>query len=488
MNTSPNRTPEVPSPAPARPASAIDLLLLSRVQAYGGHAFEVGGGVRDALLGLENKDHDYLITGVSIAQMDAVFAGDDVNLVGESFGVYKIRLAGQDEVIDVALPRTEHSTGTGRRDFEVQCDPDLSVEDDLARRDFTVNAVARDLETGRFIDPFGGLADLDARLLRFVGVAEDRIREDPLRVLRAYRFMVKLGFRLHPDTERALRSNAHVITSLPVERVWQELWTMLNYPHASREALQAALDAMLAGGALQEMIPEYQAVTGYDQHTPYHHLTLERHMTGACAAGQAIGASGVTKLALLLHDLGKPATRSISEDGRAHYYGHELVGVDLARTVLDRLKAPAEVNAEVQTLIRHHMRLSPSHPVSDRTLRRYMNDHRTLWREGLKHRAADLEAHAGDMHPGAPDPADWLADLITRGEAQPEDTATLTQAGLKLTGEAIMQVTGLAPGRQVGQVKCALVQEVIEGAVENTEGALSAYLDTHLPHLLKGVQ
>ena len=197
----------------------------------GGEAFLVGGAVRDALLGFPSKDEDVLVTGIEWSRLEAALQDvGRVDAVGASFGVLKVVRDGL--VIDVALPRTEQSTGIGHRDFAVTYDPKLPLEADLARRDFTVNAMARRISDDVLIDPFNGAQDLERRVLRAVGNPRERFTEDPLRMLRAARFVAKLDFVLEPDTLAALKLEADRIKTVSPERIQTELWGTLAAPHA----------------------------------------------------------------------------------------------------------------------------------------------------------------------------------------------------------------------------------------------------------------
>jgi tRNA nucleotidyltransferase/poly(A) polymerase len=203
--------------------------IIDVVQSAGGVAYAVGGSVRDGLLGLSAKDNDYLVTGVPVDNLSAALtaAGFKVDLVGKSFGVIKATRNGV--TYDIALPRTERSTGSGHRDFEVNADPTLTVEDDLSRRDFTVNAIAIRLSDGAIIDPFHGQEDLKAKVIRAVGKPSDRFTEDPLRMFRAIRFVAKLGFRLDHQIQTAIQELAGLATTLAPERIQEELFRLLSY-------------------------------------------------------------------------------------------------------------------------------------------------------------------------------------------------------------------------------------------------------------------
>lgn len=196
--------------------------ILDSIKQYGGHLYRVGGCVRDAVLGITPKDIDYLVTGLSLEQVQAAVSGlGHASEVGRSFGIVTAFIDG--ESYDFALPRIEQSTGEGHRDFDIALDSNLSVTDDLARRDFTINAIAYDVEHGVTIDPFGGAIDLKNGVIRAVGNARDRFTEDPLRILRAIQFASRLGFHIDASTFAAATEMSSTLLSCSPERIQTEL-------------------------------------------------------------------------------------------------------------------------------------------------------------------------------------------------------------------------------------------------------------------------
>lgn len=223
----------------------------------------VGGCVRDAMLKMPIKDFDFMVTGVPMKALAAFLAQrGKIDLVGKRFGVLKFRPSGTADIYDIALPRTERAgMSGGYRDFSVQSDPNLPLKSDLARRDFTVNAMAWDVRDGKLLDPFGGEKDLRRKIIRAVGVPEARFREDHSRMLRALRFAVVLGFKIEPKTWKALvRSIRRVNDEVAGERT-------VPYEVAAREFMKAfsvdpvrTLKLWRESGALSALLPELVAV------------------------------------------------------------------------------------------------------------------------------------------------------------------------------------------------------------------------------------
>jgi tRNA nucleotidyltransferase (CCA-adding enzyme) len=446
--------------------------IVRTVTGLGGIAYMVGGGVRDALLGLPVKDTDLLVTGVGFDDLVShlnVFARVDV--VGMSFGVLKVSSDGA--TIDVALPRTERSTGVGHKDFEVTFDPNLGVEFDLARRDFTVNAIALHLPDGAMFDPFGGQRDLEKRVLRAVGDPVERFTEDPLRMLRAARFVAKLDFNLEASTFEAMRSKADLISTVAPERVQTELLGLLEANHA--EGVHRALRALRDSGLLERIVPEWKASIGFDQRNPHHQFTLDEHVFHAVRYAVSSNAPLNTRLALLLHDIAKPMTQSFDQAGIAHYYGHEVEGAHLTRPILERLKLPTQTLESATRIVRQHMR--PPTTASDKVLRRWINELGDGWRAALDCREADLSAH---VLPEGFDPQGWADQVRSRCESFGPTVATFDERELALSGQEIMRAFNLNPGPELGGLKKLAAQAVVDGELENEADKILAWLTAQI--------
>ncbi len=439
------------------------------VTAHGGEAYLVGGAVRDALLGLPVTDEDVLVTGVPWQMLSAALELiGDVGVVGESFGVIKLSSGGV--TIDVTLPRTERSTGVGHRDFEVTYDPHLGVESDLERRDFTVNAMALHLTDGRLVDPFGGASDLENRVLRAVGNASERFLEDPLRMLRAARFLAKLDFTLHPQTFQAAHDHAHLIETVAPERIANELWGLLSAAHP--EGVYRALTFLRDTGLLTRIIPEFRDSIGFDQQNPHHHLTLDEHVFQAIRYAVSRNANPTARLALLLHDIAKPATQSFGADGVAHYYGHEEAGARAAKTILERLRFPKDLAQAVARIVRHHMR--PPRQASTRSLRRWVNDLGPDWIAALECREADLHAHT---LPEGFVPRAWADEIRARCQAFSASIASFDERTLAVSGADLMREFGVPPGPELGRLKKLAARAVVDGELENQKEAILEWLN-----------
>jgi tRNA nucleotidyltransferase (CCA-adding enzyme) len=286
----------------------------------------VGGAVRDALLGLPHRERDWVVTGCTPEELLA----EGYRQVGASFPVFLHPETGE----EYALARTEHKQGHGYHGFAVDFHPGVTLEEDLERRDLTINAMARDAG-GRLIDPFGGVRDIEARVLRHVSPA---FREDPLRVLRAARFAARfapLGFRVHPTTLDLMReiTSSGELEHLVAERVWLEIASAMAAPAPGR-----FVEVLRACGALAVLLPEAERLFGIPQVAEFHpEIDTGAHLLMAMNAAARAGASPEAVFALLLHDLGKGLTPAA--DLPSHK-GHEERGVPLVQAVCARLRAP----------------------------------------------------------------------------------------------------------------------------------------------------
>ena len=318
-------------------------------------SYLVGGAVRDRLLGIEGGDRDHVVVGESVESMLA--AG--FKQVGRDFPVFLHPQTAE----EYALARTERKSARGHTGFVVHADPSVTLEQDLARRDFTINAIAQS-EEGDLIDPFGGVRDIDARVLRHVGPA---FVEDPLRVLRAARFMARLaplGFRIADDTMALMRRMVEggELDALTPERVWQELVRGL----AARQP-SAFLRTLRDAGALAVVLPEADALYGVPQRAEYHpevdtgvHVELVCDMAATLAPGDA-----VIGFAALTHDLGKALT-PVQELPR--HLMHEHRGLAPLRALCDRLRVPTEHRQLAEMACREHLNVHRLLELKDSTV------------------------------------------------------------------------------------------------------------------------
>ena len=410
-------------------------------------AYVVGGCVRDALLGRTPHDFD-LCSDARPAQIQAVFAGYRLILAGEKHGTVGVITPGG--VVEITTFRQEGSYGDNRRPDWVDFITD--IREDLARRDFTVNAMAYAPARG-LADPFGGRQDLEKKILRAVGDPDTRFQEDSLRILRGVRFCAAYGLTPDGETEAAMLRQAHLMEHLARERVFEELNKLLpniNAPQLIRFA-----------PVLAAVIPELGPMIGFDQHSPHHAYDLYTHVAHVV---EAVPAEPVLRWAALLHDIGKVPTFTRDENGRGHFYGHAQVGETMAEEVLRRLKAPTALREQVKILIGQHMtRLEPDKKRLRRTLNR-------LGQETVLQLLALQEADMGSTGTGEPEEADFFAQVRELTEEILAENACLSLKELAVNGNDLMAL-GYS-GREIGRELDRLLGLVLEEQLPNTREAL----------------
>jgi poly(A) polymerase/tRNA nucleotidyltransferase (CCA-adding enzyme) len=366
----------------------------------------------------------------------------------------------------VALPRRDRSTGEGHRDFEVDFDPGLPVEQDLARRDFTVNAMAIDLATGDLIDPLGGMADLDTRLLRIT--YPESFAEDPLRMLRGAVFAARFGFSFDDGTWAALRRDAPRIATVSAERIRDELVKLLRYAAEPSRAVRL----LLAGGLLAPILPELAQGEGVEQNEHHAYDVLEHNLRTADALPRR---DPELRLAGLLHDTGKPAKRRevVDEGGDRHvvFYRHEQESAQLARKALRRLRFSERTVDRVHRLVLHHQ-FEYRPEWSDAAVRRL------IARVGADAVEDLLTLRAADRAASGTKPDDpHGAELTRRVRAELAEARAFKVSDLAVDGRAVMDKLGEKPGPRVGAALAWLLERVLDDPSLNRPEALIALLD-----------
>lgn len=354
------------STSPIDAAIQQDAAASTAIQALtqaGGRVFVVGGAVRDAVLGKNPKDIDLMCQGLDGDTIEQTLNGlGRLDFTGKQFGVYRFKI-GDDEV-EIALPRTEISTGPGHQDFQVTTDPGLAPEADLARRDFTGNAMAYEPTTGQLLDPHGGSDDLANGTLSLVN--DDAFRDDPLRIVRALVANARFGLEPDPKLEQAMEDNAQRIKHLPGERIKDELDKLFTGDNPA-ESMELAEKS----GVLPYLAPELASTVGFDQKNPFHDLPVFDHTMMVLRAMSRLSNDPDLRLAALFHDSGKPDSfwqdESKGPDGGGHFYkkinddgtvlgaDHEEVGADRVETFMKRLRYSNDRIKRVTELVRHHM-------------------------------------------------------------------------------------------------------------------------------------
>ena len=429
---------------------------IAALEQAGLEAWCVGGCVRDHLLGLQPQDFD-LCTNATPAQMRLIFDAFPLVSAGEKHGTIGV-IFGK-EVVEITTYRCDGAYSDSRHPDAVQFV--RSLEEDLARRDFTVNAMAYSPKRG-LQDPFGGQKDLRAGVIRAVGDARKRFQEDALRILRGMRFAARLGFAIEDATFDAMLAEKGRLDSLARERVFSELSQLLIAADAAHLLRYAPLIA--------QVIPELASAIGFDQHSPHHAFDIYTHI---CHVVEAAPRELALRWAALLHDVGKVATYAPDETGRGHFYGHAKVGAAMAEEILLRLKAPTQLRIQVKDLIARHMTLLTP---DKKLLRRRLSQYGV---EGVQNLLALQQADFGSKGVIGDDPDPGFREIERMTEELLQENTCLRVKDLAVSGSDLIAL-GFQPGKALGDCLNYLLAAVLEEQIPNEKEALLSLAEKEL--------
>lgn len=449
---------------PLRVAPVADDLA-RRFQEAGFSLALVGGSVRDALLGRLGNDLDFTtdarpqdVLKILRPWVDAVWE------VGIAFGTVGAQKDGYQ--IEVTTYRSEAYDRTSRKPEVSYGD---SIEEDLVRRDFTVNAMAVALPEARFIDPHGGLDDLAARVLRTPGTPEESFSDDPLRMMRAARFAAQLDFEVAPEVVQAMKDMAGRIDIVSAERVRDEL-NKLVLSAQPRKGLSLLVDTGLA----ERILPELPALRlERDEH--HRHKDVYDHTLIVLEQAMALESEGpdlTLRLAALLHDIGKPRTRRFEEDGRVSFHHHEVVGAKMTKKRMTALKYPNDLVKDVSRLVELHLRFHGygTGEWTDSAVRRYVRDAGPLLDRLHKLTRSDCTTRNKRKASALSRAYDGLEERIAQLQQQEELDAIRPD----LDGNQIMEILGVRPGPAVGQAYKHLLELRLENGPMERDAAVAA--------------
>ncbi len=427
-------------------------IVIQSLERYGYEAYVVGGCVRDSLLGITPKDWD-VCTNATPQEVLRVFRKRPVIKTGLKHGTVTVMV--NHEPVEVTTFRVDGEYTDNRHPDEVIFVS--RVEEDLSRRDFTINAMAYSPARG-LVDAFGGQEDLAAGLIRCVGEPDERFNEDGLRIMRALRFASRFDFGIESETAFSVRRNRHLLENVSVERIFKELKGMLM-GKGVLSMLQAFPDVMAC------IIPELAPSFGFDQRNPHH---IHDVWTHTAYAVQAAPADEVLRLTMLLHDIAKPACFTLGENGKGHFYGHPEKGAEMALSILQRLKSDNATLNRVVTLVREH---DNQFPTTRAGMRRFIG---RLGEDTIQQlfdvKRADMAAqsnHEKELKNTALRKAALLIDELM------DEQHAFTIKDLQINGRALMAM-GVPAGPDVGRILRTLLEEVQDELLENSEEALTA--------------
>ena len=429
------------------PRGASDVMTVLALDGF--DSYVVGGCVRDSLLGLEPHDWD-ICTNATPVEVLETFARRNIKTIetGIKHGTVTVCLGDAGEQYEVTTFRIDGEYSDSRHPDSVSFTP--SLREDLARRDFTVNAMAYN-EVDGLIDPFGGEKSLRDNEISCVGNPADRFQEDALRVMRALRFASTYGFSIQEGTAKAIHQFAPRLSNIAAERVQSELNKLL----LGGGVLQVLLDY---SDVMAVIIPELAPCIGFDQKNRYHEYTIYDHIVHAVA--NYTGDDLSVKVALLLHDIGKPQCYTEDERG-GHFHGHGVPSHDLADIVTKRLRYDNKTRDEVLTLVLYHDSvIEPTYNV----VRRWLNKiGETNFRKLLQVRMADIKAHAKDTQASRIERCLALHDILDEVIAQEQ---CFSMKDLAIRGKDVMSF-GVPEGKLVGDTLRHILDTVINGEIPN---------------------
>ncbi len=431
----------------------IILTLAEAFRAQHKQLYMVGGTVRDVLLHREHLNDADLATDAhpdDIKRLVAPTHPSAVVLVGERFGT--VRLHYGSDIVEITTFRSERYNPESRKP-EV-CFGD-NLEDDLLRRDFTINALARDPLNGHIIDLFGGRLDLEAHILRAVGNEPDkRFDEDPLRLMRGVRFAAQLDFTIEPETRRSIIRQSAKLQKISRERIRDEMNKLLVSPHPAK-----GLDLLSELGLMQWIIPEVLELRGVSQQPTPKVPASKDVYAHVLRVVERTSPRLITRWSGLLHDIAKPRTKSV-EEGKVHFFGHEDVGAYMARDILKRLHFDRDFLEDVSRIVRLHMRANAyTSDWTDGAVRRLMLESDDVFDDLLDLSRADITSYRADKISKAAARVMELAERCQRLKEEAERVPLKSP----LDGNELMALFGFEPGPWLRPIKDHLLSLVIDG-------------------------
>ena len=436
--------------------SEIEIEILRKLNKYG-KGYIVGGAVRDILLGLKPKDVDFT-TNLPYETLKDLFSEYNPKETGKAFGVLRIRVNDTEyEIAKFREDNYEEKDGLKIVPEEKKVDFVDDIREDLARRDFSINAMAYN-EVDGIVDLYNGQKDIENKIINFVGNAEERIIEDPLRILRAFRFMSRLGFSLSEKTVEAIKKQKNLLISIPEERITMEFSKLLL-----GENIKNTLTAMKDTGVLELIIPEFKATYDFNQYNPHHNLDLFNHIISVVSK---VPADLELRYTALLHDIAKPVVQTFDEKGIAHYKTHEIVGADMARAILTRLKLPVKLIDTVEDIIKKHMVLYRD--VTDKKFNKLLSE---MGYDNLLRLIEHCNADNASKNNEVVNPENDLHERLKRAV---EKQMQVTVNDLALNGRDLMEMG--FKGTEIGKIKGELLEKYLSEEIPNEKEEMLAYV------------
>lgn len=427
---------------------------IEQLNRCGFEAYLVGGCVRDGVMGMEPHDYD-VTTNATPEEIKSCFSDYRVIPTGEKHGTITVVSEGNN--VEITTYRVDGEYKDSRHPEKVEFTKNIVL--DLARRDFTMNAIAFNEE---FIDPFGGKNDIEKKLIRAVGEPDKRFGEDALRIMRALRFAATSGFEIEEDTKKSIHKNAKLLKNISAERLYSEFTKLIMGDWAERVLLEFS-------DVVGVFIPEIEKCFGFDQKTKYHIYDVYTHSIKAVGFAEK---NLLVKLSLFFHDIGKPLCFTFDENG-GHFKGHAEISAEIAKNVLERLKVDNDTKRMVLNLVYEHRQdFKADKRFVKRIMKRYSGEFFDLL---VKVKRADIMAHS-DIVKNELKVLDEIEEI--KAEIDKNDECVCLK-DLKINGNDIKEL-GVNDGKEVGRILDLLVEMVIDEEIENDKEKLLEEVKKHL--------
>jgi putative nucleotidyltransferase with HDIG domain len=445
-----------PPKLPEQPKQTIQTLKRAGYECYA-----VGGCIRDLIMGKQTHDWDFTTN----ARPEEILKLFPENSFYENiFGTVGLKMPNAEtveEIYEITTYRSEEGYSDRRRPDTVTWGD--SIEQDLKRRDFTINAIAFDGET--IVDPHGGQEDIEEQLIRAVGDPETRFAEDALRLMRAIRIATQRAFYIETQTGEAIKKQAHLIQDIAKERIKDELIKIMASPHPADGVLM-----LKEFGLLYELIPEFKDAFATEQKSPQRHHIYDVGTHLIESLRHCPSDDPIVRLATLLHDIGKPQTAAITPDGVRTFYNHEIAGAARARDFARTYRFSRKDTGKLISLVRWHQFSVDEHQ-SDKAIRRFIR------KIGIDRVDDMLALRTGDRLGGGANETSWRLELFKKRLVEVQKIP-FTIHDLHISGHDIMKELGLKPGRHIGELLHKIFEEVEEGNIKNEREALLQRIKT----------
>src|SRR3989344_4225411 len=428
--------------------------ILNKFVSAGYEIYVVGGAVRDVLTGKEVYDWDFT-TNATPEQILKVFPQ---GFYDNQFGTVGLAHESSPVPYEITTYRTESAYTDRRRPDKVEWGK--SLEEDLARRDFTMNAMALRQAQGKpsgveVIDPWGGQEDLKKKLVRAVRDPHERFNEDALRMIRGIRLAAQLGFEIEEETFKAVKKHAQLVRHVAFERVRVELFKLLASKHAS-----AGITQLHETGLLEYILPEFEEGYGSEQKSPGRHHINDVATHQLLSLENCPSEDPLVRFATLIHDIGKPKTRKVTKDGIVTFYNNEVVGARMTKEIAERLRFSKKEARRLWLLVRWHQ-FSVDERQTDSALRRFIK------RVGKENLEDMLDLRTGDRLGGGAAQTSWRLEKFKK-RLEEVQKQPFSVADLKVNGKDVMEVLKIKPGPEVGMTLSALFKEIVKDQKKNT--------------------